>query len=235
MNAELKAMAERLGIDYFGVADLSGVKDEILDRGGKALAAYPYAISLGIALNNAIVDGIADRSDRGAAVTYRSQAYDVINMRLDLAASEIAGHIRRQGHPVLPIPAAETADEERICAVFSHKMGARLAGLGWIGKSCLLVTEKNGPRVRFTSILTAAPVTPTGEPMKEKCKKCTKCVDICPAQAFTGRNFQEDEPREMRYDAKKCKMFFYSMKQEGRVPVCGLCLYACPHGKKEKF
>jgi epoxyqueuosine reductase QueG len=116
--------------------------------------------------------------------------------------------------------------------MFSHKMAAHLAGLGWIGKSCLLITPQVGPRVRWVSVLTDAPLEVTGEPMVEQCGSCQECVEICPVQAFTGRPFREEEPREMRYDAGKCDRYFRKMKEKnGDLAICGLCLYVCPHGR----
>jgi len=38
--------------------------------------------------------------------------------------------IHKEGYRVLPFPAAKRIDDDRICAVFSHKMGANLSGLG---------------------------------------------------------------------------------------------------------
>jgi epoxyqueuosine reductase len=66
-----------------------------------------------------------------------------------------------------------------------------------------------------------------------KCGKCTKCVDICPVHAFTGRAFVEGEPRESRYDARACEKYFDKMEEEGIVSICGMCLFICPHGRKK--
>lgn len=67
--------------------------------------------------------------------------------------------------------------------------------------------------------------------MNEQCGSCRACVDICPVKAFTGRPFIEDEPREERYDARKCEENFKAMKNKGMIDVCGLCLYVCPYGR----
>lgn len=107
-----------------------------------------------------------------------------------------------------------------------------MAGLGWIGKSCLLINPEAGPRVRWTTILTDTPIEPTGVPLENNCGACTDCVDNCPVSAFTGKNFRTDEDREVRYDAKKCENYFKSMEDAGKIPVCGLCIYICPIGKK---
>lgn len=47
------------------------------------------------------------------------------------------------------------ADEDW-CTRLAHKTVATRAGLGWIGKNCLLVTEKYGCAVRLSSLLTNA-------------------------------------------------------------------------------
>lgn len=229
-NKEVWDLALEQKISYYGVADLSLAPVSVVDQVDTGISEYPFAISLGIALPKAIVDQLPRRAEHWAALNYHHHAYDIINHRLDLAASTISSFIQSKGYRVLPIPAAERVDDEKICGQFSHKLAAYLSGLGWIGKSCLLVTPDNGPRVRWTSILTDAPLKPTGNKMAPKCGKCRKCVEICPMQAFTGKNFADNEPREVRYDAGKCQKYFEQMESEGKLAVCGMCLYACPHG-----
>ena len=56
-------------------------------------------------------------------------------------------------------------------------------------------------------------------------------MDRCPAGAFTGRLFREEEPRELRFDVHKCKAYLDQTEQVGGLPVCGMCLYACPQGR----
>lgn len=100
-------------------------------------------------------------------------------------------------------------------------------------QSCLLINPEAGPRVRWTTVLTDAPLTATGSPMQEDCGDCNKCVEVCPVNAFTGRSFNADEPREFRYDARKCERYFQELEEKGELPVCGLCIHICPYGKKD--
>ena len=116
--------------------------------------------------------------------------------------------------------------------MFPHKTAANLAGLGWIGKSCLLVTPEAGPRVRWATILTDAPLT-AGQPLEQRCGKCRECVDVCPSQAFTGRSFQADEPRETRYDVHKCNAYMRQNAEQTDARVCGMCVYVCPYGRNK--
>jgi len=228
-------IAETWGADFYGVADLSSAHDAILAQGGPLIAAFPRAISFGIVLPHSIVDQLPDRADRAVAVSYRHHAYDVVNERLDLLVSRVGSMLQREGHRALPIPASKRVDDERICAAFSHKLAAHLAGLGWIGKSCLLVTPGEGPRVRWATVLTDAPLSITGEPMEEGCSSCNQCVEICPVHAFTGAAFRASEPREERYDAGKCDRYFGAMRaKDAAMAVCGLCLYVCPYGRQRQ-
>jgi epoxyqueuosine reductase len=228
----IRESAEAWGADWFGVADLSPAHDAILAQGGPAVAGYPRAVSLGIALLHPIVDQLPQRAERAVAALYHFHAYDLVNQRLDLVASRLSCVLQREGYRALPIPASQRVDDERICAAFSHKLAAHLAGLGWIGKSCLLVTPQTGPRVRWATVLTDAPLSVTGRPMDERCGDCVQCVEICPVQAFTGRPFREDEPRQARYDAAKCDRYFARLREQNAgLAVCGLCLYVCPYGR----
>jgi len=232
LDRKIRELAEGMGTDFFGVADLSPAYEAILAQGGPGIAEFPRAISFGIALLHSIVDQLPQRTDRSMAMNYRHHSYDVVNQRLDHIASRLSSLLQREGHRALPIPASQTVDDERLSGVFSNKMAAHLAGLGWIGKSCLLVTPEVGPRARWATVLSDAPLEVTGEPMEERCGDCGECVEICPPRAFTGRPFREEEPRDVRYAAHKCRRYFTKMEKTAGSSVCGLCLYVCPHGRK---
>lgn len=232
LNETLQNITDMAGTSFWGIADLSSAGKTIFDQGGDIVVDFPRAISIGIALSHSIVDSLPHRDEQAVAVSYRHE-YDIVNQRLDLIASQISGLLQRHGFRAFPVPASKRSDDQRLCAVFSHKLAAHLAGLGWIGKSCLLITPELGPRVRWVSVLTDAPLTVTGKPMEERCGECRKCVDICPMKAFTGNSFQETEPREARYDAGKCDRYFRKMREiKPGLDVCGLCLYVCPYGKQ---
>jgi len=231
LSQKIQNMAKEQGITHFGVANLSVAHNFILEQGGSVVAEFPNSVSLGIRLPQAIVDQLPRRADRAVALSYRHHAYGVINQRLDFAASLISSYIQERGHKVLPIPASVTVDDERICGLFSHKLAAHLAGLGWIGKSCLLITPTDGPRVRWATILTDAPLNTNNKVVEEQCGDCRECVDICPVRAFTGKVFKEGDPREVRYNARKCDDYFRAAEMSGSPRVCGMCLYVCPHGR----
>lgn len=232
LNQQVRNLASSNGADHFGIADLSPAHKAILEQGGSFIAGFAFSISIGISLLDQIVDLLPHRNEKAVRLNYRHNAYDIINLRLDLAASIISGYLQQCGFRAFPIPSSKHPEDERISASFSHKLGAGLAGLGWIGKSCLLITQEWGPRIRWATILTDAPLETTGRMQPQRCGDCRKCADICPVHAIKGRAFRPEEPREARFDARKCDLYFDSMKEKNEIPVCGLCLYVCPYGRK---
>ncbi len=235
MEKQLLHSALGWGADYFGIADLTPAHNAIYEQGGAEIAGLPRSISVGIGLFHPIVDQIYRRPERSVAASYQTHCYEVINARLDQLVSRLASVLQREGFMAYPIAASKRVDDERICGAFSHKLGAHMAGLGWIGKNCLLITPQMGPRVRWATVLTDAPIEATGGPIEERCGDCHACVDICPVRGFSGQPFHEDEPRESRFDAGKCDRYLSRMKEKDpETAICGLCLYACPYGKKEK-
>lgn len=235
LDDEIRAIATDLGADFFGVADLAPAHDFISGQGGEDVAQYPRAISMGISLLDPMVDQLPRRSEKTVAMEYKHYAYDIVNGLLDSIALRLGSALQRQGYRAFPIPASKRAVvDERVAAVFSHKLAAHLAGLGWIGKNCLLITPEAGPRVRWVTVLTDAPLQATGRAMAERCGECQECVEICPQAAFTGRPFREDEPREARYDARKCERYMKKLEEMTGYGVCGMCLFVCPQGRREK-
>jgi epoxyqueuosine reductase len=235
LHDEIKTLADAEGIDFFGVADITPARGAIVHQGGDELARFGRAISIGKTLAHAIVDGLTDPPDTRGAQLYQYYCYDLVNDLLDTAALRMSSLIQAHGYAALPIPAAPRAvDRDRLCGVFSNKLAAHLAGLGWIGKSCLLITPEAGPRARWASVLTDAPIEPTGQPMAPRCGECQVCVDACPAAAFTGRPFAAEEDRDARFRASACHEHLRAAHERIGERVCGICVKVCPHGVQRR-
>ena len=228
LQEELKNTARAGGADLFGVADLATASEFIRRQGGEHIAMFPRAVSVGVRLLDAIVDELFRHEEPSAIFTYRA-LYNSANARLDAITLLMAKKIQEMDFKGYPVPASQTVNSARLEGAISHKLVANLSGLGWIGKSCLLITPDHGPRVRLATILTDAPLE-TGAPIANRCGDCKKCVDVCPVKAFTGVPFNSSEPRDVRFRAGLCKQYSEHREQLLGEGLCGLCVHVCPYG-----
>lgn len=225
LNKELETYARQRGADLVGVAELAPALDFIVAQGGPLVGQFPHAVSMGMRLNDAIVDLHSPDEPRRNSL-YWHHVYDVVTPALDRLAYDAARWLAGQGFQALPVPASVPYNFEKLQGMLSHKLAAHLAGLGWVGKNCLLLTERFGPRARWVSVLTDAPLE-TGSALDRRCGKCRACVDACPAGAFTGVEFKATEGRQVRFDAFKCSEY-------RRDHPCGRCVSSCPVGSARK-
>jgi epoxyqueuosine reductase QueG len=227
---ELEEYSQSLGLDFFGVADLSNVQTHnfVLKQGGEYISSFNRSISIGFRLLDPIVDQLYRHEEPSIIYSYRG-LYNAANATLDRASLLIAKKIQKAGYKAYPIPASQTVDDRKLEGAISHKLSAHLSGLGWIGKSCLLITPECGPRVRWATILSDAPLK-AGKQMENRCGECQKCVEICPPKAFTGVAFDPSEPRDVRFRAHQCRAYTQRRAQQLGEGICGLCVYICPYG-----
>jgi epoxyqueuosine reductase len=113
-----------------------------------------------------------------------------------------------------------------------EKTLAQAAGLGWQGKHTCLVSKEFGSWLFLGSIFTTLPLT-ADEPESDHCGSCTRCLDICPTNAFTA---------ERRIDARRC-ISYLTIEHKGQIPLefrkaignriygCDDCLAVCPWNK----
>jgi len=222
--------ARSWGADLAAVADtsrLAGIETDPPDLLGR----YSRAISMAVRLSDGIMDSITERP-----TPLYARHYQNVNALLDHIATRISGLLQSWGGEALPIPASHILDEERFMASLSHKAVALHAGLGWQGKSLLLVTPQFGPRVRLVTVLTDLAL-PANAPLKNRCGKCTNCVEACPAGAI--KNASTDLHFATRREAVNldaCVQQLRSNEQDRHIPpyVCGVCVSACPWGKPKR-
>ena len=100
----------------------------------------------------------------------------------------------------------------------SLKLLAKAAGLGWQGRSLLVISPEYGPFHRLIAILTDLPLQ-ANEAIKNRCGDCRKCIEACPQNALTFVAFN-DHPscREDVLDIQSC------LGDNG----CLVCILSCP-------
>ena len=194
-------------------------------RGVEGALGYPVGISIAVALDPTVVRAIAPTPPAVYTMEYR-RLNGLLN-RLDEQAAEF---LTQRGYRAHPQTQSRVTIGEGHHTALPHKTVATRSGLGWIGKTALLVTEPFGPAVRISSVLTDAPL-PLAVPHDEsKCGNCHACVDACPAHAATGEPWRLGMPRDSFFNADACDAHMSSIPQPlgNKDRVCGLCIAACP-------
>jgi len=155
--------------------------------------------------------------------------YVRLNIALDDAASTLADVLRVHGHAAEQVQATSSAGNGH--HPFPHKTAATRAGLGWIGKTALFVSQDFGPGVRLATVFTDLALPP-GEPVHEgRCGTCRDCVDVCPAGCGRDVTWRAGMPRDELFDAAACRhqmTLFRTVDAE----ICGICIAACPQGRR---
>ncbi len=213
---DVEKIIEGLDVDVWGVAelrDIEGTFHKTIKRG-----KYTRGLVIGVRLLNDVLETIENKP----TLIYKHH-YKTVNWILDQTAFRIARRMRDLGYRALPIAASQEVDWERQLGHLSHKLLGYKAGIGWIGKSGLLIHPKYGPRVRYTTILTDMPLKPTGPPLESRCGDCKLCAEACPAGAISDEG----------YDKEKCYRKlreFAAIRGIGQL-ICGICIKVCPIGR----
>ncbi len=178
MYEELKGIAVSSGVSVFGIGyidDLRALFDALPLEQTESLS---HGISIGIRVSDSVLKGVVKGPTRHYLHHYR-----MLNLLLDQSILKLSLAIQDRGYKALPIPASQIIDWEKQTAHLSHKMIARRAGIGWIGRNNLLVNPLLGSRVRLASVLTDMPLK-TDKPVEKNCSDCKKCIEICPVSAM---------------------------------------------------
>lgn len=222
MTASLEMLMRSSGIDIFGTSDVSGAAPEKFKK-------TPCAVTLGIRLSDAVMDAVKDGPTKNYFHHYRTA-----NAFLDMCAMRCVIELQREGYMAVAIPASQTTNEPGIAGDFQHKTAANLAGLGFIGKSALFITNEFGPRVRFATVLTDMKLE-GAEIKRPECNNCNACVKACPCGAITGKIWSKGALREELVDALLCSKYMKEKyEMTGRGSVCGICVAICPFGKRKQ-
>ena len=187
-----------------------------------------YAITIAVKLPDAVLNTI-----EGKPTIEYFHSYRTANALLDRIAFLGARLIEKKGFNAFPIPASQSTadDKSSYRGAFSHKTGARLSGLGFIGKNALFISSEYGSKVRLATILTDMEVKSELPVIENGCGECKLCLNACPAGAISGIPYVEGMNREDFFSAEKCSNHMKNYKDIGRGSVCGLCIKVCPHNR----
>lgn len=209
-NERLESVMKDIGIDVFGVTRLHRLRKApsgIASISEQLFKKYKSAIVLGAQLNK----------------IGKKASGEEVSLFLEKAALGVMSFLEDCGYPGLIIHTDDEFDPINRMGLLSLKVLAKEAGLGWQGRSLLIISPEYGPLHRLIAILTNMPLI-SNKPISNICNECSICVDKCPTNALTLNCFQ-DHPkhREDVLDIKRCK------GDDG----CKVCLLVCPYNKAD--
>lgn len=201
----LKSMIRGFGLDLVGIADLGlleGIPSGMATGNTEFLKRYQYAIVMGIQV------GKLGKNATGIEV----------DLFLEKTALELTAFLEKRKFNSLIIHTEDEIDPVNRMGLLSLKVLAKGAGLGWQGRSLLIISPEYGPIHRWIAVLTNMDLI-ADRSLTNLCGDCFLCVDRCPYDALTLAVF-DDHPdhREDVLDITVCR------GDDG----CNVCLIVCP-------
>lgn len=212
------------GADLVGFADLSDLPTEQRFN-------MPAGVAIAVKYPKETIKSIVDMPTKD----YHDM-YIELNEKLDRLVRLGADALRTSGYEAI----AQSLDFVKESPIdyttrLPHKTVATRAGLGWIGKSALIITKEFGSMIRLTSILTNAPLKTDTPITTSQCGDCMNCVRACPAGAVLGRNWTAGLERDAFFDAYLCRKTARERTKRSiniEMTLCGKCIVVCPYTQR---
>jgi len=143
LNSEIESQLTKEGASLAGFADISSLPTDV--RG-----SMKSAISIAAALDASTINEIS-----GGPTQRYYEEYKRANEFLRRLCISTVNYLNRRGNKAVAIkPTVEIGElnKKTLTTSLPHKTVATRAGLGWIGKSALLITERYGAAVRLATM-----------------------------------------------------------------------------------
>ena len=194
----IKDMALTLGASNVGITTKHGLKnghettdlDYILEGANSAIT---FAVPFGDELN-ANIDKYLSKDNQKALEKQKVRATTLANG----IALEISGLLNQIGFKSEPVHSnfvyrKDSPSEYRVPPL-SHKLLAIKGGIGHMGYSGMIITEKYGSSIALASVVTEAKLNPT-EPLPEEdnyCDKCKLCSAVCLGTYILNKEVEDE-------------------------------------------
>ncbi len=187
------------------------------DEATDVRASFPWAKSL-VVLGHDYLGAATAPAEQGAVVGRFATSDHYRPLRA--AAGAVTATLRERDYR-----ADVLVDDNRL----ADRLPAIRSGLGWQGRSTMVLVPGHGPWLLLGSVVTDAPLTPS-TPTNRSCGTCTACIPACPTGAIS----------EEGLDARRCLSTW--LQTAGSMPLwirhlvgrriygCDDCLVACPPG-----
>lgn len=176
------------------------------------------AVSIGVLYHEpevlAIPDGWVSKPPEDGRWNQYARAYTELNRLLN----DMAGQLAKRFGGVVEMATLEgwVGQVKHVNDYFphcvSHRAFAEAAGVGWRGRSGLVVTPEAGPALRFATVFVPQRLSTDNRDLPG-CGDCTACLEVCPILR------PEEGYRE------RCRRRLGALGLEDEV--CGICVRVC--------
>ncbi|HOP99914.1 MAG TPA: hypothetical protein PK604_03590 [Acetivibrio clariflavus] len=195
LNETWEQYIKSKGADFVYFVDISMLPEDVIED-------YSCAVLFGKALSKEYISTL-----KAGQIPKKKEVLSV-ERKMDALAVKLAEQLKAEGY--------ESAVKLKV-GLLPHKTIALRAGLGFIGKNNLLVTERYGCALLLGKVLTTAPFKTMSEiPKEPKCGNCNICVDVCDTKALLGKTWSIDTTRDEIITRKLCTL-------------CEKCMIWCPY------
>ncbi|MEE3491346.1 MAG: reductive dehalogenase domain-containing protein, partial [Methanobrevibacter sp.] len=116
-------------------------------------------------------------------------------------------------------------DMKKLLSILPYKTIATKSGMGWIGRSALLVTPEYGSAIALGGILTDMPLEFDTPITDSECDECTNCQDACPVDAINPQKWNDRLNRSDIIDIETCSEYIIDQYRAGLG--CTKCMLEC--------
>ena len=244
LSDEIKAKALQLGFDACGIA-----KAELLADDARTLQTW---LNKGYHANMSYLENHFDKRTNPQLLVHGAQSVIVVLLNYFPAqtqpesAPQIAKYaygkdyhfiIKEKLKQLQAFIDGQAPNESMVfcdSAPVLERRWAQRAGLGWIGKSGLLIHPTLGSYCLIGELITTLSLD-YDTPQKERCGTCTACIKACPTEALSA--YEVNANRCISYltiEHRDTISDEFTSCMGNRLFGCDACLDACPWNKKAK-
>ena len=178
---EVKEFALHQGAELIGIAAADTYPESVPPRppqrvlpGAKSVIVFGLPMLLGSLSSNPRV-----------AASHAKTTYDELNR----IGYQIGLLLERHGYRAATVgaffPLEMTKETKGLVGEISFRHGAVAAGLGVWSRCRLVLNPRWGPRVRYCTVVTDAPLASDSPMQEELCTDCDLCLQACPVGALS--------------------------------------------------
>lgn len=219
LTNELKKYVEEQGIDVFGIADVNvlnakgrqGRRPQDLFPEGKAILIFGC--------------GMLDNFSRGWIVNGKGGEFLALTLlELEHRKMLLKSWLKHHGYHTY---GGGVYGDGALHLGIRLGEAAASCGMGYIGKSNLLITPKYGPRVNLLYLATDAPLKADVVKNDNQCGDCQICEKACLSGAIMGDGYFHARQCESIINCHPNKRYYSKYVNQD----CDRCLRVCPKGE----